>query len=134
MDVVQVIHYDEKAPGRIARRPAPTGPGDTAQEHELQGPPLVEGDHRRPRRARPVELPDAFFFRSNAGSSEVFQVRMRWARSPSRRSSRRTHSSVIGGSSPRCRQYSASLGTVHAENGRPRSTELDRAMSISSRT
>jgi hypothetical protein len=58
---------------------------------------------------------------------------MRWARSPSRRSRRRTHSSVIGGSSPRCRQYSASLGTVHAEKGNPRSVGLDNAMSMSSR-
>src|SRR6266849_1519228 len=116
-----------------ALRPATTPPGDPAQRLELQGSPLVEADHRRPRRTRPVELADAFFFRSNAGSSEVFQVRIRWARSPSRRRSRRTHSSVIGCSSPLCRQYSASLGTVHAENGRPRSAGLDRAMSISSR-
>src|SRR6266545_1894063 len=116
-----------------ALRLAPPPPGDPAQRLELQGPPLVEADHCRPRRTRPVEVPDAFFFRSNAGSSEVFQVRMRWARRPSRRRSRRTHSSVIGGGSRRCPQYSASLGTVHAENGKPRSAGLDRAMSISSR-
>src|ERR1700730_4053532 len=137
MDVVEAEeHFGALAPvirGPHPLRPAPPGPGDAAQGLELQGPPLVEGDHRRPWRARPVELPDAFFFRSNAGSSEVFQVRMRWARRPSRRSSRRTHSSVVGGSSPRCRQYSASLGTVHAENGRPRSAGLDRATSINSR-
>src|SRR5262244_1679957 len=114
-------------------RPAPPGPGHPAQGLELQGPPLVEADHCHPRRTRPVQLADAFFFRSKAGSSEVFQVRMRWARSPSRRSSRRTHSSVIAGHSPRCRQYAASLGTVQAENGRPRSAGLDRAMSINSR-
>jgi hypothetical protein len=41
---------------------------------------------------------------------------------------------VIGGSNRRCRQYSASLGTVHVEKCRPRSAGLDRAMSISSRT
>src|SRR5499433_3931431 len=115
-------------------RPAPPGPGHPAQGLELQGPPLVEADHCRPRRTRPVQLADAFFFRSNAGSSEVFQVRMRWARSPSRRRSRRTHSSVIGGRTPRCRQYSASLGTVQAAKGRPRSAGLDSAMSINSRT
>src|SRR5215831_4807257 len=112
--------------------PAPP-PRDSAQRLELQRSPFVEADYRRSRRTRPVELADAFFFRSNAGSSDVFQVRIRWARRPSRRRSRRTHSSVIGGSNPRCRQYSASLGTVQAENGKPRSAGLDKAMSISSR-
>lgn len=61
-------------------------------------------------------------------------MRMRWARRPWRRSNRRTHSSVIGGSRPRFRQYAASLGTVHAEKGNPRSAGLERAISISSRT
>src|SRR5215469_2307916 len=101
--------------GPHALRPTPRRPAHASQGLELQRSPLVEADHRRPRRARPVELVDAFFFRSNAGSAEVFQVRMRWARSPSRRRSRRTHSSVIGGSSLRCRQYAANLGTVQAE-------------------
>jgi hypothetical protein len=59
---------------------------------------------------------------------------MHWPRRPSRRRSRRTHSWVIGGSTPRCRQYAASLGTVQAENGKPRLAGLDRAMSINSRT
>jgi hypothetical protein len=58
---------------------------------------------------------------------------MRWARSPSRRSNRRTHSSVIDGSTPRRRQGSANLGTVHVENGKPRSAGLDKAMSINPR-
>src|SRR5919106_968719 len=117
-----------------ALRPAAARPGAATQRAQFQRPPFVEADHRRPRRGRPVELPDAFFFRSNAGSSEVFHVRMRCARSPWRRSSRRTHSSVIGGSNPRRRQYSASLGIVQAEKGKPRSAGLDNAMSISSRT
>ena len=87
-----------------ALRPPPPSPGDASQRLEFQRPPFVEADYRRARRARTVELPDVFFFRSKAGSVEVFHVRMRWARSPSRRRSRRTHSSVMGGSSPRCRQ------------------------------
>jgi len=41
---------------------------------------------------------------------------------------------VIGGNSPRRRQYSASLGTVQAEKGKPRSAGLESAMSINSRT
>src|SRR5262249_57001187 len=58
-------------------RPHPLGPAAappcaTAQWAEFQRPPLVEANHCRPRRARPVELPGAVFFRSNAGSSEVF--------------------------------------------------------------
>jgi hypothetical protein len=40
---------------------------------------------------------------------------MRWARRPWRRSNRRIHSSVIGGSRPRWRQYAAGSGTVHAD-------------------
>src|SRR5262249_51470416 len=91
--------------GAHALGPSPAAPGDPAQRLELQGTPLVEADPRRPRRTGLIELADPFFFRSNAGSSEVFQVRMRWARRPSRRRSRRTHSSVTGGSTPRCRQY-----------------------------
>src|SRR5215831_14625330 len=77
---------------------------------------------------------ECVFLRSNAGSFEVFQVRTRWAVSPSRRSSRRTHSSVTGGSSFRRRQYSASLGTDQTENGNPRSEGLDKATSTSSRS
>lgn len=49
--------------------PSAVRPGDAAHGLEFQGP-------------------DAFFFRSKAGSREVFQVRMRWARRPSRRSIR----------------------------------------------
>src|SRR5215813_8491734 len=85
-------------------------------------------------RAASIERPNAFFLRSNAGSFEVFQVRTRWAVSPSRRSSRRTHSSVTGGSSFRRRQYSASLGTDQTEKGNPRSEGLDKATSTSSRS
>src|SRR5262245_48981021 len=138
---VHVVEAHElfRAPAPMVGRPHPLrapapGPRPAPKGPEFQGAPLVEADYRRPRRARPVKLPDAFFFRSNAGSSEVFHVRIRWARRPWRRSRRRTHSSVIGGSSPRRRQYSASLGTVHAEKGKPRSAGLDNAMSINSRT
>jgi hypothetical protein len=61
-------------------------------------------------------------------------VRIRWAVRPSRRSSRRTHSSVTGGSSRRRRQYSASFGTDHVANGKPRSPGFERATSTSSRS
>ncbi len=63
----------------------------------------------------------------------AFQVRMRCALKPSRRNSRRTHSSVTGGSKRLLRQYSASLGTDQLENGSPRSSGLDNATSTSSR-
>lgn len=75
-----------------------------------------------------------FLLRAKSGSLEVFQVRMRWALSPSRRNRRRTHSSVTEGSSFRRRQYSASLETDQTENGKPRSAGLDRATSTSSRS
>src|SRR5215471_6726417 len=100
----------------------------------IQRAPLVETDYRAARRAAPIERADEFFLRLKAGSVEVFQVRTRWAVSPSRRSSRRTHSSVTGGSSFRRRQYSASLGTDQTEKGNPRSEGLDKATSTSSRS
>jgi hypothetical protein len=87
------------------------GPRDAADGPEFQWAPFVETDYRAAWRTAPIERPDLFFLRSKAGSVEVFQVRTRWALSPSRRNRRRTHSSVTGGSSFRCRQYSASLET-----------------------
>src|SRR5438128_644639 len=117
-----------------ARRPALAGPSDAPDRPEFQGAPFVEAHYRRARRTSPVEPPDAFFFRSNAGSWDVFQVRTRWAVSPSRRRSRRPHSSVTGGRSRRRRQYSASFGTDQAENGNPRSAGLDSATSTNSRS
>ena len=59
---------------------------------------------------------------------------MRCALSPSRRSRRRTHSSVTGGSSRLARQYSASFGTDQLEKGSPRSRGLESATSTSSRS
>ena len=47
---------------------AARGPGGAPERFEFERPPFVEADHRRARRALPVELPDAFFLRSNAGS------------------------------------------------------------------
>jgi len=110
------------------------GPGEAPDGLEFQRAPFVETDYRAARRAVAIERPDAFFLRSKAGSVEVFQVRTRGALRPSRRSRRRTHSSVTGGSSLRCRQYSASLGTDQTEKGKPRSAGLDRATSTSSRS
>lgn len=110
------------------------GPGDASDGLEFQRAPFVEADYRAARRTVAIKPPDAFFLRSKAGSVEVFQVRTRCALSPSRRSRRRTHSSVTGGNSLRCRQYSASLGTDQTEKGKPRSAGLDRATSTSSRS
>jgi len=109
-------------------------PSHTPDGLQIQGTAFVETYYRAMRRAASIERPDAFFLRSNAGSFEVFQVRTRWAVSPSRRNSRRTHSSVTGGSSFRRRQYSASLETDHTENGNPRSEGFDKATSTSSRS
>src|SRR5207249_4229337 len=108
-------------------------PGHAADRSKFQWPPLVEADYRRTFRTPAIEPPDTFFFRSKSGSCEVFQVRIRCAVSPSRRRSRRTHSSVTGGSSRRCRQYSDSFGTDQFENGSPLSAGLERATSTSSR-
>ena len=110
------------------------GPSDTADRFQIQWTPFVETHYRAARWTAPIERPDAFFLRSNAGSVEVFQVRTRWAVSPSRRSSRRTHSAVTAGNNLRRRQYSASLETDQTENGNPRSEGLDNATSISSRS
>jgi hypothetical protein len=110
------------------------GPGQATDRLELEGAPLVETDYRRALRAAFVEGADAFFFRSKSGSWDVFQVRIRWAVSPSRRRSRLTHSSVTGGRSPFERQYSDSFGTDQFEKGNPRSAGLDRATLTSSRS
>ena len=115
------------------RLPLP-GPGDAADGLQFQRAPFVETNYRAVRRTAPIERPDAFFLRSKAGSVEVFQVRTRWALSPSRRSRRRTHSSVTGGSNFRRRQYSASFATDQTEKGKPRSAGLDKATSTSSRS
>jgi hypothetical protein len=66
-------------------------PSDAAQWLEFQRPPFVEADYGAVGRAAPIKRPDAFFLRSKSGSVEVFQVRTRWALSPSRRRRRRTH-------------------------------------------
>jgi hypothetical protein len=51
--------------GAHAGRPALPGPRDPAQGLELERLPLVEAHYGRARRTRPVEPPDAVFFRSN---------------------------------------------------------------------
>jgi len=112
-------------PGPAARRP-----GGATHRLQLERAPFVEADDRRPGRAPAVECLDPFFFRSNAGSCDTFHVRTRWGVSPSRRSTRRTHSSVTAGISPCRTQYAVSLATDHRENGNPRSAGLDSATSI----
>src|SRR5574340_82543 len=109
------------------------GPRHPADGAKFERAPLVEAHYRGAARAPAVEPTDAFFLASKRGSLDVFQVRMRWALSPSRRSSRRTHSSVTSGNSPLPRQYSASFGTDQLEKGSPRSPGLDSATSTRSR-
>src|SRR5512134_1179372 len=109
-----------------------SGPSYPTDGFELQRPPFVEAHYRGALRARAVEPADEFFLQSKWGSFELFQVRMRWALKPSRRNSRRTHSSVTSGRRPWARQYSASLGTDQLENGSPRSAGLDSATSTKS--
>src|SRR5262249_38518750 len=125
MDIVEAEELLDALPPMIGRTPADrlaaASPGYPANGAHFQRPPFVEADYGRARRALPIELTDAFFLRSKSGAEDVFQVRMRWAVSPSRRSRRRTHSSVTGGSSRCRRQYSASFGTDQVEKGRPRS-------------
>jgi hypothetical protein len=111
-----------------------SSPSHAAQGLQFQRAPLVKTHYRTVRWTASIEPADEFFLRSKAGSLEVFQVRTRWAVSPSRRSSRRTHSSVTGGNSFRRRQYSASLGTDQTEHGNPRSEGFDKATSTSSRS
>jgi hypothetical protein len=117
-----------------APRPFLASPSHTADGLQIERTQLVETHYRAMRRSASIERPDALFLRSNGGSFEVFQVRTCWAVSPSRRISRRTHSSVTGGSSFRQRQYSASLETDHTENGNPRLDGLDKATSTGSRS
>jgi len=138
MDVVEAEEhlraFEAPVGGAHARGSALGSPGHATHRPEFERPPLVEADYRRARRPPMVELADAFFFLSKWGSREVFQVRMRCADSPSRRNSRRTHSSVTSGNSPWLRQYAASLGTDQRENGNPRSSGLESATSTSSRS
>ena len=101
---------------------------------QFQRPALVETDYRSASRPPLVETEDARFFASNAGSGEAFQVLSRWGVTPSRRRTRRTHSSVIGGKRPRCLQYAASLAVDHSVKGKPRSAGRLRATLTSSRT
>lgn len=104
-----------------ARMPDPSQPpaGDRPQ---LQRPPLVEADYRSAVGPPLVEAEDPCFVASNAGSGDCFHVLSRCGVTPSRRSTRRTHSSVIAGNSPRCLQYAVSLAVDHSVNGSPKST------------
>jgi len=107
---------------------------DARHGAQLQRPPLVETDHRSAPRPLLVEAEDARFFASNAGSGDAFHVLSRWGVTPSRRSTRRTHSSVIGGKRPRCLQYAVSLAVDHSVKGSPRSAGRLSATLTSSRT
>ena len=67
---------------------------------QLHGPMLIEADHDASFGGPAVEPHNALFFRSKFGSGEANQVLVRWGVTPSRRSSRRHHSSPMGGSQP----------------------------------
>ena len=107
---------------------------DPRERAQFQRPALVETDYRSASRPPLVEAKDARFFASNAGSGEAFQVLSRWGVTPSRRRTRRTHSSVIAGKRPRCLQYAVSLAVDHSVKGKPRSAGRLRATLTSSRT
>lgn len=76
------------------------GPAAAVEGTQFQRTALVEADHRPVFGRRRVEVEDAVFFRSNSGSGDSFQVFVCWKETPSRRRSRRTHSSVMGGRRP----------------------------------
>jgi len=95
---------------------------------------FIEADYSVPLRRRMVEIEDAVFLTSNAGSGDSFQVFECWKETPSRRSKRRTHSSVMGGRRLRSRQYALSFFTDQWLNGRPRSSGRASATLISSST
>src|SRR5712691_4121188 len=113
------------------RLPRPAQPADRA---ELERAPLVEADDRRAGWAGRVEGADAPPFGSKSGSLECFQVRMRLGVRPSRRRSRRTHSSLKSGMSRFAVQYSRSVRTDQVVKGRPSSAGLESATSMSSRS
>src|SRR4030095_9098952 len=123
MDIVEAQELFDAVAAMVGRAPAhglaAAGPGDASDRTDFQRPPFVEADYGRARRASPIEPPDAFFLRSKSGSAEVFQVRMRCAERPSRRNSRRTPSSVTGGSRRRWRQYSGSCRAVASADAPP---------------
>jgi len=99
VDVVEaeeVPHTLEPAVGRRMRHGSPGAAQAVLPTGlELQGAPFVEADHRPAHIGR--RAGGWLFFRSNAGSCEVFHVRMRWARKPAPRNNRRPHSSQNGG-------------------------------------
>ncbi len=138
---VHVVEAEEGLGAAVAvvrrthpRRLPPARPAPSAYRPELERAPLVEADDRRSRRAGLVEGADAPPFGPKAGSSEVFQVRMRWAERPSRRSTRRTHSSLNSGMRWCALQYSVRVRTDQLVNGSPSSAGEDSAVSTSSRS
>ncbi len=60
--------------GPLASRMLRPGQSDARDWPQLQGAPLVEADYHSTPRPPLVEMEDARFFVSNAGSGEVFQV------------------------------------------------------------
>src|SRR6516225_5070003 len=138
MDIVEAEELLGSVAAMIGGAPpawaAVARPGGAAQGAQFERAPLVEAYYRRPRGALAIEPANRGFFWSKSGSEEVFQVRTRCAVRPSRRSNLLTHSSLTAANSLRLRQYSASLGTDHTENGSPRSAGLDSATSTSSRS
>jgi hypothetical protein len=83
----------------LAPRMADPGQPNAGDRPQLQRPPLAEPDHRSAVGPPLVDAEDARFFAWNVGSGDYFHVLSRRGVTPSRRSTRRTHSSVIAGNS-----------------------------------
>ena len=79
------------------------------ERSKFQRAALVEANYRPAGRGSVVEVEDTVFLGSNSGPGDSFQVFVCWKETPSRRNSRRTHSSVIGGKRSCSRQYALSF-------------------------
>lgn len=113
---------------------AATLPGAPVERPQLQRTTLVEADYGPSLRRSVVEVEDTVFLSSNCGSGDSFQVFECWKETPSRRSRRLTHSSVIGGRRSCSRQYAFSFFTDQTLKGRPSSSGRARAVLIRPRT
>ncbi len=138
---VDVVEAEERlgaqrpAVGRAhPHRVSAARPAHASEGPELERAELVEADDRRALRAALVEGADARAFGPKSGSSECFQVRMRWGVRPSLRSSRRTHSSVKSGMRSCSLQYSVRRLTVQTVKGSPSSSGSESAVMMRRRT
>ena len=113
--------------GPLAPRMSDPGQPNAGDWSQFQRPPLVEANHRSAPWPPLVEAEHARFSASNARSGDCFLVLSRCGVTPKRRSTRRTHSSVIAGHSPCCLEYAVSLAVGHSVKGKPKSAGRLRA-------